>query len=237
MASVLLDHMQPSQLANGLAEKEMKLRLLQTDIIDLRYDSVYLRSCVSAFYGASNPYTINKIIIQNAKVRNHLEAVFPPSMAEKIMNSLDLSCGEIYYKQFIDQVKSCLVSITRPQIMRLCFNLLDYNDDGKICLQDLVKFNSDFVGTCSEISCDHIDVIEAIKAKWKKYEVSDVPNFNYDRGELEMPVEDKWFSKRPLTKFKAEWQKQKSFDMPAVENVETPYKMLRSENKHVRINS
>jgi Ca2+-binding EF-hand superfamily protein len=67
--------------------------------------------------------------------------------------------------------------------MRFCFNLFDYNDDGLVCLHDMIKFNIEFAGVAVELINDHMDITQAIQAKKRMFEQSDVPNFNYELGE------------------------------------------------------
>jgi Ca2+-binding EF-hand superfamily protein len=100
----------------------------------------------------------SKVYIPVAKIRTHLERVFSPAMTEKIMISLDLIFGECVYKQLLDKVQQVLLSNKQDSVMRFCFNLFDYNDDGLVCLHDMIKFNIEFAGVAVELINDHMDI-------------------------------------------------------------------------------
>ena len=68
--------------------------------------------------------------------------------------------------------------------MRLCFELIDYNDNKSICMQDLAKFNDEFSGVCIEVAEDYANICTYICSKKKHHEKADLPNFDYLRGEV-----------------------------------------------------
>ena len=47
----------------------------------------------------------------------------------------------------------------------------------------MAKFNQEFAGICAELVHDYNDVSALLLRKRKGFETSDLPNFDYERGE------------------------------------------------------
>jgi hypothetical protein len=105
-------------------------------------------------------------------------------MTDKIIAYLDIGGNdEVYFKTFVEKLKSKFLFARHDQVLKFCFDLYDYNDNKLVCIHDLARFNEEFTGICTELVHDYNDISAVLLRKRKLFEVSDVPNFDYERGE------------------------------------------------------
>jgi len=100
------------------------------------------------------------------------------------MAGLDLvGDGHIYYKSFIERLKSKLIFVKPDQILKFCFDVFDANNNRSICMQDMTTFSNTFAGVCVELMHDYLDISRVLLQKSRVYQNKEVANFDYERGE------------------------------------------------------
>lgn len=169
--SILLQHIRPAFRADGQAASELKQRLSDTKGRIIKYECFYAREWFAKFFDSDRSLVIHKLKVSKWKIVKHLERFFSAAMTEKILNQLDIFCNdEVYFKTFVEKLKSKLIFARPDQILKFCFDLYDYNDNKFICLQDMAKFNLEFAGLCSELVHDYNDISAIILRKRKIFE-------------------------------------------------------------------
>ena len=167
----------------------------------MKYECYYAREWFAKSYDADKSLTIHKMKVSKLRIVKHLERCFSQAMTDKIVAYLDLvGNDEVYFKTFVEKLKSKLILARHEQVLKFSFDLFDYNDNKLVCMQDMARFNEEFAGVCTELVHDYNDITAVLLRKRKLFKASDVPNFDYERGEPCKPkkhrhLSETWYKK------------------------------------------
>ena len=78
-------------------------------------------------------------------------------MADKIIAALNLT-GQISinFTAYLSAVRTAMMSKSHKEQLRFCFNLLDHDENGHICPNDMDVFNTQYTGTCALLNTDYM---------------------------------------------------------------------------------